>query len=180
MHPRTTELLGYLDSQYESLRVTFESVPAEQRTQRPSTTAWSVDDVIAHLAILEHRLAGIFDAALIEARTQGLRTETDMSPVLPTIDVTSVLDRRHKIVAPDRVDPRHTGDHLGWSDFESARGSIKKVLLEHDGFALGEVSRPHPVFGPLNLYNWFAFVAAHGTRHAEQIREIVATPTAAQ
>ena len=32
---------------------------------------------------------------------------------------------------------------------------------------------PHPLFGPLSAYHWFAFIAAHEARHAAQIREIV-------
>ncbi len=179
MHPRTTELLGYLDSQHEQLRTAFDAVPAEQRSRRPSDTAWSADDVIAHLVILERRVATVLGAALTEARAKGLRAEPDVSPVLPTIDIAPVLDRRTKLVAPPPIDPRTTGDKLGWSDYESARDSIKHVVIENDGLALGDVSRPHPVFGPIDLYTWFAFVAAHATRHAAQIREITATTSGA-
>ena len=33
------------------------------------------------------------------------------------------------------------------------------------------------VFGPLDLYTWFAFIGAHEARHAAQIREIGAALT---
>ena len=31
---------------------------------------------------------------------------------------------------------------------------------------------PHPLFGPLNLYDWFRLIAYHEIRHAQQIREV--------
>jgi hypothetical protein len=33
---------------------------------------------------------------------------------------------------------------------------------------------PHPALGDQNLYQWIAFVGAHESRHAAQIREIAA------
>jgi hypothetical protein len=38
--------------------------------------------------------------------------------------------------------------------------------------ALGDITVPHPVLGPLNLYQWVLFVGGHESRHAIQIREI--------
>ena len=175
MHPRTNELLDYIDSQHEHLRSTYESVPADQRDRRSSPSSWSVNDVVCHLAILEARLAGVLAKLLSEARTTGLRAETDTSPLLSTIDVTPVLDRNAKITAPDRVDPTKTGDALGWSDYERAHSAMREVLVANDGFALNDVLHPHPVFGPLGGYQWFAFTGAHAARHAAQIREIAAT-----
>jgi len=172
MHPRTTELLEYCDSQMRHLRSAVDAMPADRRDWRPSPTAWSTNDVIAHLTIMERRLAGILGAALADARAHGLRAESDTSPIMPTIELGHVLDRTTKITAPDRVDPRHTGDVVTWEDFAQARNAVRTVLIENDGLALGELTHPHPVFGPLDFYHWFAFVGAHGTRHAAQILEI--------
>ncbi len=41
-----------------------------------------------------------------------------------------------------------------------------------DGLALQEIVYPHPWLGPLNAYEWIAFIAAHMARHTEQIREV--------
>lgn len=174
MHPRTSELLDYLDSQYEQLRLTYESIPAAQRNRRPSPTSWSPDDVVCHLAIMEARLAGILGKLLSDARAGGLRAETDPSPLLATIDVAPVLDRGTKITAPDRVDPIKTGDALDWFAYQTARAAMRDVLMANDGYALNDVTHPHPVFGPLGAYQWFAFAGAHTARHAEQIRETAA------
>jgi hypothetical protein len=172
MHSRTTELIDYCDSQMLHLRAAVDAVPADRRDWRSSPAAWSTNDVITHLTIMERRLTGILGGALTDARARGLKTESDTSPIMPSIDLSAVLDRTTKITAPDRVDPRHTGDKATWEEFESARSAVRALIVEHDGMALGELSHPHPVFGPLDFYHWFAFVAAHGTRHAAQILEI--------
>jgi hypothetical protein len=32
---------------------------------------------------------------------------------------------------------------------------------------------PHPIFGSLNLYDWYRFIGYHELRHRKQIRELV-------
>ena len=36
------------------------------------------------------------------------------------------------------------------------------------------MKQPHPVLGPINIYQWALFVGSHEARHALQIREIAA------
>ena len=38
---------------------------------------------------------------------------------------------------------------------------------------------PHPTFGPLNLYQWLAFVGIHQSRHRRQIEAAKETLNAA-
>lgn len=177
MHPRTIELCNYLAVQHSNLRAAFDAIPPERRSRRPSPDQWSPADVIGHLAILESRVADIFSTLISEARARGLRAEPDTSPVLPTIDVTRVLDRSTKFVAPDRVDPRKTPTCLAWSDYERAHDQLTAIVRQTDGLALADVMYPHPIFGSLNLYEWIAFTGAHAARHTEQIRESAGVPT---
>jgi hypothetical protein len=51
---------------------------------------------------------------------------------------------------------------------------MRSVMRAADGLKLTDVTMPHPVFGALNLYTWFAWVGSHEARHAAQIREIAA------
>jgi hypothetical protein len=41
-----------------------------------------------------------------------------------------------------------------------------------DGLALSRVIHEHPRFGALNVYQWAGFLAAHESRHTQQIRDI--------
>ena len=57
----------------------------------------------------------------------------------------------------------------------AARETLRQVVIDVDGLALAEVSAPHRHLGPLNGYEWMAFIGNHESRHAAQIREIGAS-----
>jgi len=38
------------------------------------------------------------------------------------------------------------------------------------------VSFTHPVFGPLNLYEWVLFIGMHENRHLAQIESVMSSP----
>ncbi len=90
------------------------------------------------------------------------------------------MDRANRIDAPERVVP------LGEMSAEAARSALletRAILLDQlhagDGLAFSTVMHPHPIFGPLDLYEWVYFVAVHERRHTAQVREIAAHFSAA-
>jgi len=174
VHPRTTELLRHLDVQHERLRNAVESIPRAQRETKPNPERWSVAEVIEHLSIVETRIARVFDAKLTEARTTGaVREERDDSPVVGSIDMDRVLDRSRRITAAESNLPSGKLDaEAAWSALERARNALRDSVRAADGLALGEIVQPHPVLGPINLYQWIAFVGGHEARHAAQVMEL--------
>ena len=174
MHPRTTELLRHLDLQHERLRNAVESVPREQREKKPRPDRWSVAEVIEHLSIVETRIGRVFDAKLAEARNAGaVREERETSPVVGSIDMARVLDRSRRITAAEASLPSGKLDaDAAWTALESARTALRDSVRAADGLALGEIVQPHPVLGPINLYQWIAFVGGHEARHAAQVMEL--------
>jgi DNA repair protein RecO (recombination protein O) len=45
--------------------------------------------------------------------------------------------------------------------------------VETVGVGAASARYPHPAFGPLNLYEWLAFVALHEERHRRQIERVL-------
>lgn len=174
MHPRTEELLRHLDTQHERLRKAVESVPRERRERKPNPERWSVAEVIEHLSIVERRIERVFSAKLAEARASGsVGVERDQSPVVGTIDMDRVVDRTRRITAAEAALPSGKLDaEAAWSVLEAARNTLCDAVRGSDGLALGEIVQPHPVLGPINLYQWIAFVGGHEARHAAQILEL--------
>jgi hypothetical protein len=173
MHPRLQELVDHLDLQRARLREAVDEVPREKRTVSPPNGGWSVAQVLEHLSLLEPRLAGMFRKRVSEAQAAGLKRETDTSAILPTFDIAPLLDRERKIPAPDPIQPKGNLDpDEAWTALERARDGLKAVIAEIDGWALGDVTHTHAIFGSLTLYQWIAFVGGHEARHAAQIREI--------
>src|SRR4030095_12876232 len=97
------------------------------------------------------------------------------SSVLGTIPTERILDRTKKVAAPERIVPRSDVDaETAWSEFEEARAKLRAAFLTGDGLALEEVIKPHPVLGPINMYQWVLFNGSHEGRHTLQIRELAA------
>lgn len=174
MHPRTSELLDHLKTQRERLRRAVERVPRERRSEKPAPERWSVAEVIEHLSIVETRIGRVFTAKLEEARAAGnVVSETDESPVVGTIDMDRLLDRTRRITAGEPSRPSGTLDpDAAWAALERARDSLCDSVRAADGLALGAIVHPHPVLGPINLYQWIAFVGGHEARHAAQVIEL--------
>jgi DinB family protein len=174
MHPRTSELLNHLDTQHERLRRAVERVPHQRRSEKPAPERWSVAEVIEHLSIVETRIGRVFTAKLDEARASGnVGPETDESPVVGTIDMDRVLDRTRRITAAEPARPSGTLDaDAAWAALERARETLRDAVRGADGLALGAIVHPHPVLGPINLYQWVVFVGGHEARHAAQVIEL--------
>jgi hypothetical protein len=174
MHPRIRELKDYLDAQRTVLRDAFEAVPPQLRDQPPAPGRWSAAGVVEHLAILERRIAGLIAAKIAAAKAEGLAADDSTEPILPTVDTAKVLDRSVRVETPTAGVPTGLGADAAWAALEEARAALRAALYAGDGFALGTITHPHPIFGPLSVYQWFAFIGAHEARHAAQIREATA------
>ena len=174
MHPRTSELLHHLDTQHERLRRAVERIPPDRRSEKPTPERWSVAEVIEHLSIVETRIGRVFMTKLDEARAAGsVALETDESPVVGTIDMDRVLDRSRRITTAEPSRPSGALDaDAAWAALERARETLCDSVRAADGLALGAIVHPHPVLGPINLYQWIAFVGGHEARHAAQVIEL--------
>jgi hypothetical protein len=177
VHPRTKELLDHLERSYTDFRNAVDEYPLADRERRPAPERWSVTEIVDHLAVVEQRVARVLSGQLADARAKGLPGESDDSSVMGMMRMDRLLDRRRPITTPETSLPRGGVDAAtAWSGFEEANRSIRELAAASDGMALGEISVPHPAFGPLNLYQWFLFVGGHESRHALQVREMLQQP----
>ncbi|HXD15776.1 MAG TPA: DinB family protein [Vicinamibacterales bacterium] len=173
MHPAATEVLAGLDRSREGLRAAIDSVPEPRRDQQPAPDRWSVAHILEHLALVEERLTATIAAKLEEAREAGLGREGgDPSLLSPELRV-RIVDRSERRQAPDPLQPLGgIGHQAAWERAEAARAAFRLLVTRADGLELGGVIHEHPRFGALNVYQWAGFLAAHESRHIEQIREM--------
>ena len=176
MHPRSEEVLNYLDHTRTELRAAIDSIPAPARDTRAAADQWSVAPILDHLTIVNSRVAKVVGKWIAEAQANGLGPERSSSSVLNTIPVERILDRSQKVAAPEAILPRSDIDaETAWAEFEQARERLRAAFLSGDGLALEQVIEPHPVLGPLNMYQWVLFNGSHEARHTLQVREIAAS-----
>ena len=172
MHPALSDVLAGLDESREHLRTAVERVPSALRDRRPSGERWSVAGILEHLALVEERFTTAIGDKLDRARAGGLGHEGG-SPELLSADMrTRLVDRSERRQAPDPTHPTGLPCAAAWQRAEEARAAFRQLITAADGLALGAVVHEHPRFGALNVYQWAGFLAAHETRHTEQIREL--------
>jgi uncharacterized damage-inducible protein DinB len=173
MHPRIEEVLNYLDAERGRLREAVELIPPASRDQSPGPDRWSVAQVLQHLAIIEKRIAMGMTKWIADARAGGLGPEIETSSILNSLPLELIADRSQRRNAPEEVRPRGDIDAASaWTALEQTRAALRAAILDGDGLALSEVVQPHPVLGPINLYQWALFIGSHETRHTGQVHEI--------
>ena len=154
-----------------ALRCAVDRVPAAMRQQKPAPDRWSVAEVLEHLGLVEGRVAMFFGPLLQDAPTLGVDTQTGAT----ALDRTSLRDRDNKIVAPPPIQP--TGSlsaEDAWTILQETRVKLLAMLdvAEAERRDLAQISRQHPVLGPLDGYQWVAAIGGHEERHTLQIHEI--------
>ncbi|HKP35353.1 MAG TPA: DinB family protein [Pyrinomonadaceae bacterium] len=172
MHPRIEEVINYLDGERAALRDAVEQVPAELRDKQPGSDRWSVAQVLEHLGIIEKRVGLGLTKWVSEAR-DTLGPEADTSSVMNSLPRQLIIDRSQRRNAPEEVRPPGEIDaKRAWEVLEGTRETLRSAFLSGDGLALSEVVQPHPILGPINIYQWLLFVGSHEERHTAQILEI--------
>jgi hypothetical protein len=172
MQPTTREVLDYLASSEHMLDEAVAAVPEADRGRPPGPGRWSVAEILDHLGAVESAIARLLGHHLETARASGLGPERAKESVIPTVPVARLLDRDAKLTASERFRPTAG---LDWAAaraaFAAARAQVVELLCAGDGLALSEVVIPHPLLGPLNIYQWTVFLGSHARRHAAQVRE---------
>jgi hypothetical protein len=157
---------------HAALLAAIDQVPQEWRDRRVHPDRWSVSEVVEHLCAVERGvgmlMAGFVQAAPVQgddAPSFHIETEQQLRGVL--------LDRKTKIVAPERIHPTGTMDTAAaLAMLEGLRAGLLETIRNAEGRDLSHVSRPHPVLGTLNGYQWLMSTAGHEARHAAQIAEL--------
>jgi hypothetical protein len=171
MHPRTHELLEYLDQQRAALQATFNEIRSGPCEVTTVELEWSPAEIVEHLALVNRRIAKMLTMKIAEARRNRVVADGSTEPVLPTIDTKRMQDRSTRAVAPDEVRPKGLAPDVAWAELERASVLLRAAIAAGDGLDLSAVTHPHPLLGALSLYGWIAFVGAHGARHTQQMRE---------
>lgn len=173
MHLRILEVLDYAQLQRAALFDALALIPEPLRDRRADAETWSAAEVLEHLHRVENGITRLFVRSLERAKEAGLGPENEAGSVLASLDALRLRDRSLRISAPEPVMPRgELTAAQGITALTQSREALISALREADGLALGRITRAHPVFGPLTLYQWVLFVGQHEARHAGQLRDI--------
>jgi hypothetical protein len=172
MHSSLTEAFARLDRSRAGLRAAVESVADHLRDQLPESDRWSVAGVVEHVALVEERFTAILANKIAESRASDRVLEQGSPERLPPKVEAMLSDRTERRQAPEPVQPSGMPCGAALDRAEAARAAFRGLLSDADGVDLTRVIHEHQRFGALSACQWADFLAAHESRHAEQIREI--------
>lgn len=172
---------------YESISDIFESIEAtrarlcesvallsaDQENTRADDASWSVKEIIEHLSLVEKQIVRLSTLMLMKAETAGEKASPDgrIGPV--SLDRIAERASREKYQAPETARPTGAPVTDSLTVMRASREALHSLRARLEVANLSTVSYPHPVFGPLNLYEWLVMIGVHEERHLRQIDAIL-------
>ena len=175
LHPRVAEIIDELEATQRDFVAFIDTIPESQRNAPSVDGRWSIALHLEHLALVEDGTGRMISKLIKQIQATGAR-ENDESSVLNSLDKHQIWTLNRRVVAPDLVSPKE-----GLMPSESlarqaaSRSRVIAVLQAASGLALSTASAPHPYFGQFDVYQWGIMLAHHQRRHAECIRELLAS-----
>jgi hypothetical protein len=138
----------------------------------PGTDRWSAARNLEHVTIVEKRSLPLIETALNQVPGPSRRSGY---PGSHEGLIKLLRDRSHPRRGPSALQPsgRWKREELV-AEFEAARKRTCEVLANTAADLHGRLS-PHLLFGELDCYQWFLFLAAHSDRHRLQAEEAIAS-----
>jgi len=174
MHSRLAAAIAHADRARVELLEAVDAIPGELREARPSEEAWSAAEVLEHLVRVEKGVAKLVALKVGEMQTMAEPPrEADEMVAIDVARFEFLANRELRIPAPERVVPEGVmSADAARAALVETRGMLLDQLHAGDGLAYSAVRHPHPLFGPLDLYEWVHFIGSHESRHAAQVRAI--------
>lgn len=157
-------------------------VSPEQATFRPAADVWSTTDNVEHLTLAERSgTSGIWKALDGVRRGAPVWSGEAVHRGRPIAEVIARTWREREEVPP--IAAPSWGGPLGYwvAALRSGQPLLEALGRELEaadavGIALDEVIYPHPISGPLDVWQRLEFLRFHLDRHAEQVRRLQGHP----
>jgi uncharacterized damage-inducible protein DinB len=146
-----------------------------QQSFRSADGAWAVADIVEHLSIVEGNMVRLVNKLLGKVESETTDASTPPRPMPPfTLDEYAERVSTVKLEAPEAIRP--TGMPLGDSlaRLTVTRAALNDLRPRVEACDGTRAHYPHPYFGPLDLYQWLAFIGMHEQRHLGQIEHLLA------
>jgi uncharacterized damage-inducible protein DinB len=165
--------------QFETTRDNFlksiSGLSQKQWTFKSAPDRWSIAEISEHITVSESGIFGFVHPKLLASPATPEKRELVKGK--DQVILEKMVDRSHKAQAPEQLRPtgRWSSEAELTKAFETARQSnMDYIRTTSDD--LRDHFVDHPVFGPLDGYQWMLLISAHSARHTEQIDEVKADP----
>ena len=165
------EMLDSIDESRNRLLARVGNLNEAESEMRAAPDAWSVAEIMEHLSISEDGVMKLIGMMLTKAEAGGGSAKEPARRFAPvSIDHFTERSLKEKYEAPEFIRPRG-GVALADSiaKMQQIRATLHGMRPRLEAADLTNARYPHPIFGPLNAYQWILFLGAHEERHLRQI-----------
>jgi uncharacterized damage-inducible protein DinB len=157
----------------ERIRARVESLDEKQRSFHPDAGTWSVAEIVEHLAIIEGNMVRLVSKLLGKIESEANeQTPTPMPPF--SLDEYAAQVSEVKLEAPETIRPGGAPLADSLARMRASRAALNALRPRVEAADGTRAEYPHPYFGPLNVYQWLAFIGMHEERHLGQIERLLA------
>src|SRR5262249_15539053 len=153
---KVQELVDALAEHRQALLDAVSELDEAQFAYRPADDAWSINDILHHLALSDEANAKLAFRALKHARERNIAGDaTPDASVLNRLDgiFTPISDT--KAQAPERVVPReHLAADQSIARLHTSRTNALEAIEQLAAYDLTQLKYPHPMLGDLDMYQW--------------------------
>jgi hypothetical protein len=176
IYTSVADIYKAIDEPRERIYKRVESLSEEQANTRPNAKAWSATEIVEHLTITEERLVRMMKVMLTKAEGASVKSDRSAVEIRPfSLDELVARSRNEKYIAPVAMRPSGTVQlaHL-LVRLRQSRVELGSLRPRIEATDLSEFTYSHPAFGPLNCYQWLAFIGLHEERHLRQLESVMA------
>ncbi len=164
-----------LHSSRDKFMSVIDGVSAEQAKFTPSPSQWSILELAEHIAISDQSLRGLIRRALESPPQPELMDEVQAKDYRYHREFRPHPKGLNK--APESLQPHHRFLTLAAAatEFDKQRKDTIAYAIETQDPLRAHMS-PHPVFGPMDAYQWLMACSIHVENHSHHIAELKLDP----
>lgn len=169
-----TEIFDSIDGTRAKLAQTVSDLSAGELNFRPAENAWTIAELVEHVAKTEASIVPVFFKLLKNAEAEAAPSDGTINPPISLVEHHEKA-RTTRFQAPEMIRPEGAASVAeSLAKLTESRETIRGLRSRLEAVDLSNTAFPHPAFGKLNLYQWLAFIGLHEGRHLEQIEKILA------
>jgi uncharacterized damage-inducible protein DinB len=170
------EIFESLDDTRQSTLDLLSGFSTSQESFRASPDSWSIAEIAEHISLSEDRILKGIQRALTQAESAAVPQDPGSTISVSLAEMGRQAEGR-KFKSPDATTPQ-PGATLTASveRMNRVRDDLRALRRCIETTDLRTATFPHPVFGPLNAYEWLAFMVKHEERHVGQMRAVMSAP----
>ncbi|HLM02302.1 MAG TPA: DinB family protein, partial [Pyrinomonadaceae bacterium] len=156
------EIFDSIDATRARLAQTVSNLSDGESNFRPAEDAWSVAELVEHVAKTEASIVPLVFRLLKNAESNGAaESDGTLNPPVSLVEHHEKA-RATRFQAPEMIRPAGAATiSESLAMLAESRETINSLRPRLESVDLSNTAFPHPAFGKLNLYQWLAFIGLH-------------------